>query len=332
MSAGISGNVIYTELLDYANGGDDYYGRERFVETTAENKINHNEAMQALKMQRFQSILGDQLNQPVSENVNIKSTNTYGTASSDSGSIDFDPSKDLISLHYDNAPDRDDGHSTVAAKTIVDTYDLNVVVVSGTYGTNGSDYDPSSEAVMDATWGEDGWINAHSDTEEAVNEVGQLWLQTIENGGNVYVAEGGQSDFTFAAATYVQEHGGDTSKIHIVQHSNWNENNTSDGVLDQLECMGVKYTKIDDGNSANSTADLNVTGSSSSADYFEEAALNSQWADAWQSAFNYLDPNTDTGNYNTGGRIDFSDTVELLYILGLNEIETVEDFADTFYP
>lgn len=56
------------------------------------------------------------------------------------GAINFDPQKDLLSLHYDHAPDKDDGHSAAADRTILETlYDCewikaHVVAVSGAYG------------------------------------------------------------------------------------------------------------------------------------------------------------------------------------------------------
>ena len=36
------------------------------------------------------------------------------------GSARFDASADLVSLHYDHAPDRDDGHSAAADRTLLE--------------------------------------------------------------------------------------------------------------------------------------------------------------------------------------------------------------------
>ena len=33
----------------------------------------------------------------------------------------FDPKQDIISLHYDHAPDKDDGHSAAADRTLLQT-------------------------------------------------------------------------------------------------------------------------------------------------------------------------------------------------------------------
>ncbi|MDB3936453.1 hypothetical protein N9383_07055 [Granulosicoccus sp.] len=55
---------------------------------------------------------------------------------------------------------------------------------------------------------------------------------------------------------------------------------------------------------------------------FVNAALQSTFASAWTAAFDYLDP------INT--KLDFSDTVELLFIIGDDDTETVDDFADRY--
>ena len=46
----------------------------------------------------------------------------------------FVQDRDLISLHYDHAPDRDDGHATVAALAVVTARGIIPHVVSGAYG------------------------------------------------------------------------------------------------------------------------------------------------------------------------------------------------------
>jgi len=42
---------------------------------------------------------------------------------------------DLLALHYDNCPDKDDGHAIPAGKSIVEKFGINnVMVVNGRYG------------------------------------------------------------------------------------------------------------------------------------------------------------------------------------------------------
>jgi len=78
------------------------------------------------------------------------------------GNSAFDPQRDLVAIHFDHAPDRDDGHAAVAALMVRDKLGLNVQVVAGTYGVySASRYDAESERVMAAVWGSE-WLNAHS--------------------------------------------------------------------------------------------------------------------------------------------------------------------------
>ena len=76
----------------------------------------------------------------------------------------------------------------------------------------------------------------------------------------------------------------------------------------------VYYITIDDGNSGiNGTADINMQSTS---------FIQSTFASVWTAAFNHLDP--------INRKLDYSDTVEPLFIVGENETETVDDFADPY--
>ena len=61
----------------------------------------------------------------------------------------------------------------------------------------------------------------------AAVEAAARWLAAIERGGQVYVKEGGQSDFTLAVLGEVELHRqGAAGCVHLVQHSQWNEQTT----------------------------------------------------------------------------------------------------------
>ncbi len=242
------------------------------------------------------------------------------------GSSAFDPGSDLLSLHHDNAPDRDDGHATVANRTVTGALGITPHVVSGTYGTNSGSYVPASEAVMRAAWGS-AWLNAHSNWSGAVAATARRWSAVLATGGDIWVAEGGQSDFTADVIRAVKQRdpGLDTKKrIHVVQHSSWNERKTTASDLSYVR-SATDYTKIDDGNDTNRTADLNRTAASSNSknDAFVTAARGGRFGSAWAAAFRYYSPQV---------KLDFSDSVELLYILGIGKdrVATVDDFADEF--
>ena len=146
----------------------------------------------------------------------------------------FVQDRDLISLHYDHAPDRDDGHATVSALAVVRQRGIDPHVVSGAYGTgNSSQYQPAAEAVMQATWGS-AWVNAHPNRQPAVNATASRWLNTLLNGGDIWVAEGGQSDFTAAVVRSIRNSNpgiNTRTRIHVVQHSVWNEDQSNHCLL-----------------------------------------------------------------------------------------------------
>ena len=227
--------------------------------------------------------------------------------------------RDLISLHYDHAPDRDDGHATVAALEVVTALGIQPHVVSGAYGNNRALYQPPAEQVMRAAWGS-AWLDAHGSYQASVNATSSRWLNTLLNGGDIWVAEGGQSDFTSDVIRSIRRSNpaiNTRNRIHVVQHSDWNERMTDQGDLSYTRA-NADYIRIEDGNFANATADLNTRSAS-----FVAMARAGQHGSAWNAAFEYLNPNT---------KLDFSDTVELLHILGIgrNRIATVDQFAAVF--
>ena len=232
----------------------------------------------------------------------------------------FVQDQDLISLHYDHAPDRDDGHATVAALAVVRSLGIVPHVVSGAHGTgNASQYQPEAEVVMRAAWGS-AWVDANGNRQSAVNATASRWLNTLLNGGDIWVAEGGQSDLTAAVVRSINNSNPSInarSRIHVVQHSRFNESNANQSDL-RFTQSNTDYILIADGNDNNATADLNMR-----SDRFVQLARNSQFGSAWNAAFSYLDPNF---------KLDFSDTVLLLHILGIgrDQIATVDDFGAVF--
>jgi len=234
----------------------------------------------------------------------------------------FDPGKDLLALHYDHAPDRDDGHSAAADRTILESdfscnfIDTRTVAVAGAYGENAGAYQPSSEAVMETVFNPcGGYLNADDDWQAAVTAATQRWIDTLVAGGDIWVKEGGQSDFTadVVAAIKAQHPSINTrARIHVVQHSDWNEDETTDADLTYVQTE-TAYIRIKDANSY-----LARNGGDQA---FEDAALaHPIFKDSWQAAFDYYDPDT---------RLDFSDTGELMHILALGEMG-IDDFRQTY--
>jgi len=84
----------------------------------------------------------------------------------------------------------------------------------------------------------------------------------------------------------------------------------------------VSPIKIDDGNNPNATADFRFESHNNGA--FVARAQSSSYSNQWAVAFDYLTP---------GEKLDFSDTVELMHIVGLGvgEIRDVDEFGDYFF-
>ncbi len=234
----------------------------------------------------------------------------------------FDTQKDLLSLHYDHAPDKDDGHSAAADRTLLeslfgkDWLSKHALPVSGAYGTNKETFNEKSDAVMDAVWNErGGWIAAHRDWDDAVKAIYARWYATLEAGGDVYVKEGGQSDITVEVVKRLRQEHPDIDtrqRIHVIQHGKWNEDHTTPEALEYVKA-NTDYVKIPDANRY-----LNVRGGDAA---FEKSATSHPvFGPGWQAAFEYYPPSQ---------RLDFSDTGELMYILGLGEIG-IEEFRTRF--
>ena len=262
------------------------------------------------------------MRQPVAVVISIGLLAVTGLAAAENDAMRFNAERDLLALHYDHAPDQDDGHSAAADRTLIESLfgaewiSRHVLPVSGAYGKNKRSFNANSDAVMDAVWNErGGWVAADRDWDTAVKAVYKRWRTTLAAGGNVYVKEGGQSDITAAVVKLLrQEHPeiATRQRSHVVQHSDWNENQTTREALEYVK-DNTRYVRISDAN-----AYLNVKGGDAA---FEKAATaHPVFGVAWQAAFEYYPP---------AERLDFSDTGELLHILGLGEMG-IEDFRKRF--
>lgn len=241
---------------------------------------------------------------------------------------------DLLALHYDIAPDLDDLHAMAAACTVTRCYQIDPCVVIGTHGEtreaaykvfeNGDTRQGHGQDVAAAGFSSYIDTDGLSNAQPAINQTAAKWKATLDAGCDVWVAEGGPSDFTREVIVRMVALGCPLSviqnRVHVVQHSLWNENNTNAADLTYVK-NNTDYIKITDGNlTGNGTADLNDQANLAA---FQAWALNSPCAAAWSQAFEGLPP-TD--------KLDFSDTVELLYILNipLSDISTPTTFCEFF--
>ena len=239
-------------------------------------------------------------------------------------------SDDLLVLHYDNCPDRDDGHAMPAGKYVVESLGISrVLVVNGTCGNSiRNRFNPASISVVRASWGSV-WLDAHNQRASAVATSADRWAAELANGHDVWVAEGGQSDFSADVVRSIDSRypGLNLKRINIIQHSAgstaYNEMFTDSANLAFLKNL-TSYQPIGNGNvGGNGTADLNMQSA-----YFVQMARGSRFSAEWNAGFTYLPP--DCAVRTELCKLDFSDAVEVLYIVGDQRTGTVNDFANNY--
>jgi hypothetical protein len=244
----------------------------------------------------------------------------------------FDLSKDLLLAHYDCKTDVDDLHSVAAFATLLSTKpyaELNYYAVAGAYGIQDGLYVPPNELFVSA-FGEN-WSDAHNDFDIALEEVYEQVRDIVEAGGNIWIAEAGQSDFSAALSKKVALHHPEIKiqdRIVLVQHSNWNQDVTNPEDLTYVRTH-INYFKIPDGNATgNGTPGFKSDDAGTWQDHLsiEQQAV---WKMAIRLANEY---NGVDGRYlNTAidsGGLDFSDFSEICWILGLDNIPDTNGYFE----
>jgi hypothetical protein len=154
----------------------------------------------------------------------------------------------------------------------------HVVAVSGAYGKNAGEFNANSDAVMDAAWNDCGeWLAAHTDREYVVIELRKRWITVLKDNGDIWVKEGGQSDITADVVKRIRNQAPylDTAtRIHVVQHSQWNEDQTTDAALTYAR-ENTQYVRIRDAN-----AYLNIKGGDRAS--VEAASSHPNFGTAWR--------------------------------------------------
>ena len=245
----------------------------------------------------------------------------------------FDKSNDLLLLNFDLKTDVDDVH-TIAAFDLVLNHpsfsNINVFAVSGTYGIQGGLYVPADE-LMNTVF-KNKWTDAHMHLADSIEKTIDEMHDVISNGGRVWIGEAGQSDYTaIVIRTYLSRFGSfPNSSVIIIQHSEWNEEKTSTDALRFVK-ESATYIKIADGNIADNGSP-GFNDSSFNAKALEKIKRTSTvWRLANSISKQY---NGKNGRYlNTTidkGGVDFSDLVEISWILELNELDTTSKFFNKF--
>jgi hypothetical protein len=204
--------------------------------------------------------------------------------------------------------------------------------VAGAYGTQEGLYVPA-ERVFDLAFG-DHWSDAHRDFGKALEEVRSLSVATLNDGGSIWIAEAGQSDFSAALIRELQERIPEPTvkaRVHVVQHSDWNEEVTTAGDLAFVK-EAASYRKIPDGNGlGNGSPGFRSNATINWREYVSDVRLTETWTAAVETANQY---NGAEGRYLNeaiqDGGLDFSDVSETAWIFGFNDLVDANDFFEEF--
>lgn len=243
----------------------------------------------------------------------------------------FNKEKDLLLVNFDCKTDVDDLQTAAALATLLADSNfkyINYHAVAGTYGIQGGLYVPPND-LFQLAFGEH-WTDAHNNMAGAVAKVKPWLIKTLSSGGQVWIADAGQSDFSAELIKAVQK---DLPKIktsqliHVVQHAEWNEEVTSPAKLDFVK-ENAHYTKIPDGNGAgNGTPGFRSLEFTQWDTEITDPKLTKIWKRAIDLSNQY---NAKEGRYNNeavaAGGLDFSDLAEVCWILGISDIKDVEHF------
>ncbi len=247
----------------------------------------------------------------------------------------FNIEKDLLLAQFDCKTDVDDVHAAAALITLLSNPNFSKTkyhAVAGTYGVQEGLYVPPND-LFQLAFGSN-WSDAHTDVESAIKRVKAIAESTLSNGGNIWIAEGGQSDFSAKLVKRIQADQPNvktSQRIHVVQHADWNEQVTSPESL-QFVKQNTVYHKIPDGNYVG-----NGTPGFRSPEFtnWKSKTKNPRLREIWQLAVDIgIKYNGKEGRYNnpavSAGGLDFSDLSETCWILGMESIKDTEQFFNLY--
>jgi hypothetical protein len=252
-----------------------------------------------------------------------------------SRSCSFNIEKDLLLVQFDCKTDVDDLQSAAAlAMLLADSKfsGIHYHAVAGTYGIQEGLYLPPND-LFQLAFGEN-WTDAHENTKKAAEQVMVVIKATLINQGDIWIAEAGQSDFTASLVKAIQSELPEiciSQRIHVVQHSDWNEKSTSPENLQFIK-KNTGYQKIPDGNVVgNGTPGFRSPEYTGWKNHITDPKLIAIWQLAIDLSSKY---NGKEGRYNneaiSAGGLDFSDLSEVCWILGLQHIKDTEQFFNLY--
>jgi len=247
----------------------------------------------------------------------------------------FNIKEDLLLVQFDCKTDVDDLHTVAAFATLLSDSIFSTIkyhAVAGAYGIQEGLYVPPND-LFQLAFG-DNWTDAHNNVIPAVEKVKEIVKTTLNSKGDIWIAEAGQSDFSAKTIKAIQNalpEINTTRRIHLVQHSDWNEKSTSPESLKFVK-ENSDYHKIPDGNAVgNGTPGFRDPGYTKWKDKVKNRKLNEIWQFAIDLSNKY---NGKEGRYNneaiSEGGLDFSDLSEVCWILGVQDIKDTEHFFNLY--
>ncbi|WPR73361.1 hypothetical protein [Algoriphagus sp. NG3] len=158
--------------------------------------------------------------------------------------------------------------------------------------------------------------------------------KVLHKDGEIWIAEAGQSDFTAKLVKVIQAELPKidvSQRIHVVQHSDWNEKVTSSESLTFVKAT-TDYHKIADGNAVgNGTPGFQIPEYTGWENKITDPELLEIWVLAVEIGLEY---NGKDGRYNNeavaSGGLDFSDLSEVCYIFGIQNIKDAPEFFEEY--
>ena len=243
----------------------------------------------------------------------------------------FNIEKDLLLVQFDCKTDVDDLHTIAAFATLMSTPQYSTIhyhAVAGTYGVQEGLYVPPNE-LFQLAFGQN-WSDADANRKKAIEKVLMIATETLSGQGDIWIAEAGQSDFSAGLIEKIQLEFPAmnlSERIHVVQHSDWNEEVTDQNKLDFVKNT-ITYHKIPDGNAVgNGSPGFR---SPKNIDWKSQYS-NIQLIEIWELALDISNKyNGKEGRYLNeaiaAGGLDFSDLSEVCWILGIQDIKDADQF------
>ena len=248
----------------------------------------------------------------------------------------FNKGRDMFLANFDGKPDVDDFHSVAGVSTMLRDSrfaGINYHAVAGAIGRQGGIY-VAAPTLFNMAFGNSNWSSAANNWNAAVNTVTNKAVATLNAGGDLWIAEAGQSDFSADVVRQIKSRlpGINTkNRVHLVQHSEWNQNQTTPSDLNYVR-QNTDYIKIPDGNAVGNGSPGFFAKNAGSE--WGRVISNGSVGNIWREARRVANDNNGSTGYNNpaiaAGGFDFSDVSETTWIFGFNGLRNVYSYFDEF--